>query len=210
MKLRKVDKKKPSTRSRILNAAGEVFAESGFEGARVDEIARRADLNKATLYYHIGDKKALYAEVLHDLFSTAMTEGLAGIDCIEDPGKKLSAYIQGIARSMEQSPNLAPIMTREIASGARYLPEVVAHDLSQLIKILTGIMEAGAEEGVFIKTIPFIIHMMVAGAFLLYKNSFPVRTSHDAFPESLKSLDRDISGNIVAEIEKLILRAVTK
>ncbi|MCD6588326.1 MAG: helix-turn-helix transcriptional regulator, partial [Candidatus Fermentibacteraceae bacterium] len=47
----------------ILDAAAEEFAEKGFSGARVDEIARRAGINKAMLYYRIGDKEELYRRV---------------------------------------------------------------------------------------------------------------------------------------------------
>ncbi len=59
------------TIDRIISAAKDVFAEKGFAGARVDEIAQRADVNKAALYYHIGDKKALYAEVIHRVIGAA-------------------------------------------------------------------------------------------------------------------------------------------
>jgi len=58
-----ITEKRTETASHILEVAKDVFAEQGFAGARVDEIARRAGVNKATLYYQIGDKKALYAEV---------------------------------------------------------------------------------------------------------------------------------------------------
>jgi AcrR family transcriptional regulator len=53
---------------RIHEAAMSVFAEEGYSGARVDEIAKRAGLNKAMIYYRIGDKLALYTEVIHSLF----------------------------------------------------------------------------------------------------------------------------------------------
>ena len=52
------------TRERIVGAASAIFADKGFAGARVDEIARRAGVNKAMLYYHVGDKQALYTAVL--------------------------------------------------------------------------------------------------------------------------------------------------
>ena len=56
--------KKQKTRDRILSSAAEIFSEVGFAGARVDEIAARAQVNKAAIYYHIGDKEALYHAVL--------------------------------------------------------------------------------------------------------------------------------------------------
>ena len=62
------EEKKQASVDRILSAAMEVFAEAGFDGARIDAIAARAAVNKAMIYYHIGDKKALYGRVLHDVF----------------------------------------------------------------------------------------------------------------------------------------------
>ena len=50
---------------RILDAAMESFAKLGFAGARIDDIAKKAEVNKAMIYYRIGDKKRLYQEVLH-------------------------------------------------------------------------------------------------------------------------------------------------
>src|SRR5436853_5858385 len=50
-------------REAILNAAEEVFAEHGFDGARVDAIAARAGYNKSLLFQYFGDKLGLYAEV---------------------------------------------------------------------------------------------------------------------------------------------------
>jgi AcrR family transcriptional regulator len=61
----KIREKRDESIRQILDAAMEVFAEAGYEGARVDEIARRAGINKAMVYYRIGDKKTLYQEVIH-------------------------------------------------------------------------------------------------------------------------------------------------
>ncbi|HVR42592.1 MAG TPA: helix-turn-helix domain-containing protein, partial [Thermoanaerobaculia bacterium] len=44
-------------RDHILDVAAAVFAEQGFAGARIDEIARRAGVNKAMLYYRVGNKE---------------------------------------------------------------------------------------------------------------------------------------------------------
>src|ERR1051325_924828 len=57
------------TRAAILKAALKEFSEEGVSGARTDEIARRAGVNKALLYYYFKDKEGLYAAALEQVFS---------------------------------------------------------------------------------------------------------------------------------------------
>ena len=52
------------TKARLLEAAGEEFAEKGFELARVRAICERAGANLAAVNYHFGDKEQLYVEAL--------------------------------------------------------------------------------------------------------------------------------------------------
>ena len=52
------------TRHALLDHATSVFAESGYDGASVREITRRADANQAAISYHFGSKASLYLEVL--------------------------------------------------------------------------------------------------------------------------------------------------
>src|ERR1041385_1743671 len=56
------------TRAAILKSALEEFAHEGVTGARTDEIARRAGVNKALLYYYFKDKDGLYAAALEQVF----------------------------------------------------------------------------------------------------------------------------------------------
>ena len=94
--------RKGETVTRILAAAKEVFAEVGFAGARVDEIARRADVNKASLYYHIGDKKASMPR-----FCTTSSAG---------PPRSSSARSGGPRRQKKRSGHIsAPLPTASIA-----------------------------------------------------------------------------------------------
>jgi AcrR family transcriptional regulator len=53
-----------ATRELLLDAAAAAFAERGFDGARVDDIATRAGVNKALIYTYYGDKEGLYRAVL--------------------------------------------------------------------------------------------------------------------------------------------------
>jgi AcrR family transcriptional regulator len=55
---------KLESRQRILDAARSEFSEKGFDGARVDDIARRAEVNKALIYYYFKSKDELLQELL--------------------------------------------------------------------------------------------------------------------------------------------------
>ena len=57
---------KQNARNRILKAAAEVFAQKSFDGARVDEIARLAEVPKSLIYYHFSGKDQLLAVLTDD------------------------------------------------------------------------------------------------------------------------------------------------
>jgi TetR/AcrR family transcriptional regulator, regulator of cefoperazone and chloramphenicol sensitivity len=71
------------TRRRLLDAAGEIFAEKGFEKTTIREICRNSGANVAAVNYHFGNKRRLYTAVFEHLriwtdeyfqFSSAATE----------------------------------------------------------------------------------------------------------------------------------------
>src|SRR5260370_35976058 len=68
------------SRERILAAAFQEFAAQGFAGSRVDEIARRAAINKRMLYHYFGDKKGLFREVLRRKIAERQAWGVATPD----------------------------------------------------------------------------------------------------------------------------------
>ena len=203
------DKRNQTTR-RILKAAATIFSEVGFAGARVDEIAKCAGVNKATIYYHIGDKQALYARVIHNLFGDAADRFEHNISTAQSPVEKLKSFIRTVVDTVERHPELAAIMLREQASGGRDFPEMVAQDLASLIGILTSILQEGAKKGVFIETVPIIVHMMIIGTIVFFKMSSPIRAKFASLADALQPINSDLKGNAADEIEKLVLNAVMK
>jgi len=72
------------TRGRILSAAAREFANKGFDGARVDVIARRSGANKQLIYRYFGDKRGLFDAAVRDMLAVkARTHEAAPTD-LED------------------------------------------------------------------------------------------------------------------------------
>ena len=111
---------------------------------------------------------------------------------------------------VDQHPELAAIMLREQASGGKHFPEMVAQDLAQILGILTEILDAGVRSGVFIKTVPLIVHMMIIGAIVFFKMTSPIRAKPAPLVATFDKMNTNISGQVAVEIEMLILNAVKK
>jgi AcrR family transcriptional regulator len=193
---------------KILSAARKEFAAKGFEGARVDEIARRAGVNKAMLYYHVGDKKALYAEVLHGVIGRVAELVETKIGEAGNPEKKLRTYIREFYNAISNNPEMPLIMMREIASGGINLPDIFFQDLLRIISIITGVIEAGTKSGVFIKTLPPLVHVMVLGGIISANTIFPLLYSKNNAPKEMKDIYEKTSSFIASEIERLVMRSV--
>ncbi len=144
------DKFQAETRRQLLEAAGEVFAESGFRDATVREICRRADANIAAVNYHFGDKETLYAEVLRYAHKKALEKypPLLGVAADAPPEKKLRAFILSLLlRIFDKGPTSwhGKLMAREMVEPTGALDLLVEERIrpmaTQLWQIVSEILE---------------------------------------------------------------------
>ena len=162
-------------RARILDASSAVFAEEGFAGARVDAIAQRAGVNKAMLYYHIGDKRALYGEVLNRNFGRiemALEEGLSSDG---SAAERLRSVITIVESAIAANPDHARIVLREFASGSSNLPAEILHRMLGLLTVVKDILAEGSRTGEFRPTDPVMTHLTLIGAILMLNVVSPLR-----------------------------------
>ena len=204
----KQDKRDQSIR-RILDAALKIFATLGFNGARIDDIAREAGINKAMIYYRIGDKQTLYQAVIHDIYSDR-TESLKEKVLSEpSPEKKLNTFIADVAATLSDHPYFTKIMMREIITGWTNFSQAVIEDVSGTFKVLRTILDEGIKKGVFIQADPLAVHHMTMGTLLLHNLSLPVRNQFQAvLGTSGLSPDNQSFNNLVPEVQRLMLAAL--
>jgi AcrR family transcriptional regulator len=138
------------TRRQLLEAAGAVFAESGFRDATVREICRRAGANVAAVNYHFGDKETLYAEVLRYAQGKALAKYPPLLDVAENapPEEKLRAFVKSfLLRIFDKGPNAwhGKLMSREMieptAAFDSLLEERVRPMAGLLWKIVAAVLD---------------------------------------------------------------------
>ena len=80
------------TRARILDAAIGEFSENGLAGARTEQIAEAAGVNKALLYYYFQGKEALYAAALEAVAERVVATGMAVLEGKRSAGERLVRF----------------------------------------------------------------------------------------------------------------------
>ena len=152
-------KKKEDTKARLMEAAGEVFAEHGYRASTVRQICQRAQTHVGSVNYHFRDKKGLYAAIFGQSFQLAVTRyppnlGLTGR---ATPEEKLRAFIYSLLLRLmgEGLPAWhGKLLAKEIAEPSGALGEVLEYSIRPLYTYLAGIVReltneekpAGGEE----------------------------------------------------------------
>jgi AcrR family transcriptional regulator len=118
------------SRSAILGSAEQLFAEHGFEGASLAEIAARAGLSRATPSYFFASKESLYIAVLERLFAereTATRTAFAPLrswaeeDAAGSLRSALTAAVDGYLGFLQRRPAFARLIQREELDGGKRL-----------------------------------------------------------------------------------------
>ena len=137
------------TLTKILNAAREVFSKDGFNGARIDRIAKVASVNKAMIYYHFKSKEELYEAVVDSIF---YKDGLHSIVYSENLSsfEKLKRIIAYFFEKMEINKNeRCSIIAREMVSRSDIFLKMRDKYWIPDFKIIMSIIKEGKDKGEF-------------------------------------------------------------
>ena len=177
-----------SVRERILEAAAEEFGRAGFSGAKVDAIARRAGVNKAGLYYHVGNKEKLYEAVMLHLFGQvagALEQAAGTPRSGGTPGEAFTALATALAGLFTKLPMLPRIMALEMASGGANMPAAAMAEFRRIFGVTRDILEKGATQGALVPAEPVLVHLTLVGTMVVYSLSEPLRTRFAAASQGL-------------------------
>lgn len=103
-----------SSRSRILDSARRAFIKDGFHGARMQEIADAAGINKALLHYYYKNKESLFVLVFNDAFSEFIPTLHAILSGEGSVLEKTERYVEAHLRLLLEKPDLPMFVLNEM------------------------------------------------------------------------------------------------
>lgn len=163
------------SRTQLLGAATLLFAERGFEGATVEEIARRAGVNKALVSYYFGGKAGLYAAIVKTTLGAAAERIVPLRDDPRPAPERLSELIRTLGEVMRRHPGLPPTLLREVLSGARHLQAELLPVFLAIFGTVAGVIADGVEAGDFRPVNPLFAHLSVVGSLVFFFATEPLR-----------------------------------
>jgi TetR/AcrR family transcriptional regulator len=165
-----------ATRQKLLTAARHEFAKSGLAGARVDEIAGRAGVNKQLVYHYFGDKDALYLAVLEWVYEEIRAQerelNLAGLP----PEQAIKKLIESSFDHLALHPDFIVLLNDENRNGARHVraSRKIGDMHSPLVSLVSKILKQGVREKVFRRGIdPVHLYISIAGLSYFFFSNTP-------------------------------------
>jgi TetR/AcrR family transcriptional regulator len=134
-----------ATRRTLLAAASSVFAEHGFAGARVDEIAERAGVNKRMIYAYYGDKEGLYRAVLSSRL--AAPEASQTLAEAADPRRALEELVRWCFRSFSEDRSLARLIAWDMLAGGTRGRDILLDSAAPTLELVTGLVRRAVATG---------------------------------------------------------------
>jgi AcrR family transcriptional regulator len=191
------------TRTEILDAATAEFAERGYDGARVDDIAARTRTTKRMIYYYFGGKKQLYTAVLERAYARIRAaEEAVNVDHL-DPITAIRRLAEVTFDHQEANPDFVRLVRIENIHHAEHIAELesLVRVNTPAIQRLDEILERGRAQGIFRSDIDAIdVHMMIS-AFCVFRvanrYTFGAIFGRDLIDPARREYYRDLLGDMI-------------
>jgi TetR/AcrR family transcriptional regulator len=165
-------------RVRILDAAVRQFSEKGLAGARTEQIAEDAGVNKALLYYYFKSKDALYTAALEWVAAEVQARSMAVFEGPASEGEKFLRSVLNHFDRIHTNRGFQSLMQQEMIRLHRgednSLSSLVEKVFKPLMEKMQEVLRAGIASGELIAADPMQIHYAATGANVFFFLSAPL------------------------------------
>lgn len=194
---------------RILDAAQEVFATYGYQGATIDEVADRAGISKPNLHYYFKRKRDLYLAVLRRTLEIWLVP-LRELDRNGDPAVEIGNYIAHKVQLSRRFPAASRVFANEIVQGAPFLKGYLQTNLREVVERKAAVIQHWIDQGKLAPIDPYHLIFLIWAATQHYADFIPQikavmnvpRLNQGHFRKVEQSLSRIILHGVLAEKQK--------
>jgi TetR/AcrR family transcriptional regulator len=163
------------TRASVLEAAEAIFAEKGFAATRLEDVADRVGIRRASIVYYFKDKKELYHAVLASVFGGLLTKIGEALSRPDPLPARLEAGVGAWVDYVGARPSTARLLLREVADAAPgRQPAVLAHTRPFFELVRKQILERdGAAIARLTPIDPVHLASTIAGATVFFIAAMP-------------------------------------
>lgn len=183
-----------NTEEKIIQSAQKIFSEKGFGGARMQEIADDAGVNKALLNYYFRSKDKLF-EIVFKMIFKPMLENLSElIDHQGDIFEVIENFIRHHYRFIRKNPQAPIMMAKELSSFKGRQPGSVTSILITQIKLtgfpqkVANLLQQAVDKGEIRKTDPIQLIISILSLNIMYIIIRPIYTK--VFADHIPDLDQ--------------------
>ena len=193
------------TRAEILDAATREFAERGYSGGRVDEIAARTRTTKRMIYYYFGSKEGLWVAVLERAYAGIRTaEQTLDVEHLE-PAEAIRRLAELTFDHHESHPDFIRLVSVENIHHAEHMrgsASFVSMN-TPAIDLIARILDRGRRAGTFRRSIDAVdVHMLIS-AFCFFRvanrGTFGILFDRDLLADGLHDHYRRMLGDLVVD-----------
>ncbi|MEP7028873.1 MAG: TetR family transcriptional regulator [Candidatus Eisenbacteria bacterium] len=158
-----------------MDAATAEFAERGYDGGRIDAIARRAGVNKALLYYYFPSKGELYRRLVLEHLAAAATALERAGDEHAPPAESIERMVLALFRILSARPQISDFVMREVLNGWGHLEDEDFAIVARTSQPIAGAVERGIKDGRFRDVPPLFVHLLVMASLNFFMISRAAR-----------------------------------
>jgi TetR/AcrR family transcriptional regulator len=162
------------TRAAILEAAEGLFAARGFEATRLEDVAERVGIRRASIVYYFRDKRELYDAVLLDVFSGLLARVRAGLEGGGALPARVDAAVSAWVEYVARRPSLPRLLLREVLDAGGEAPVLRAQTEPFFALVQRVLARSGGDPHVGDPHLdPAHLASAVAGTSVFYLTALP-------------------------------------
>ena len=162
------------TRAAILDAGEQLFAEKGFAATRLEDVAERVGIRRASIVYYFRDKQALYDAVLGHVLGGLYDVIAPALTCAAPLAERIDLAVSAWVDFVGSRPTFARLLLREIAGASGEGPAMLRH-IAPFVQIARQVQAESRKDPTALRSPVDPAHLAatIAGATVFFVSAIP-------------------------------------